>query len=121
LCTFLEQQYETVQRQFSAKWCERKKFDVAIHKLHIIIELDGPQHFQQVSNWSSPEENKANDMYKMVCANENGYSIVRILQEDVLGDRYDWKTELTNVIHEYTTPTNIFLCKNDEYSGYLKF
>jgi len=121
LCTFLEQQYTSVQRQFSAHWCERKRFDVVVHDVHVIIELDGPQHFQQVSNWSSPEENKANDMYKMVCANENGYSVVRILQEDVLGDKYDWKTELTNVIREYPTPTNIFLCKNDEYSGHVIF
>jgi len=84
----------------------------------VIIELDGLQHFQQVSNWTPPDENKSNDIYKMKCANDNGYSVIRILQEDVLGDRYDWKTELTNVIHKYAEPTNIFMCKNDEYLGH---
>ena len=120
LCTFLEEQYSNVQRQFSADWCKRKRFDVVIHDIHVIIELDGPQHIdRQISNWASPEDNRSNDMYKMKCANENGYSVVRILQEDVLGDAYDWKTELANVIHEYSNPTNVFLCKNDEYNGHF--
>ena len=119
LCTFLEQKYPSVQRQFSAEWSKRKRFDVVVHELQIIIELDGPQHFRQISNWTSSDETRVNDMYKMKCANDNGYSVVRILQEDVLGDRYDWKNELANVLHEYSQPTNIFLCKNEEYNGHL--
>jgi len=120
LCTFLERQYSNVQRQFSPDWCKRKRFDVVIHDIHVIIELDGPQHIdRQIPNWASPEDNKTNDMYKMKCANENGYSVVRILQEDVLNEKYDWKSELANVIHEYSNPTNVFLCKNDEYNGHF--
>jgi hypothetical protein len=52
----------------------------------IIIELDGLQHFKQVSNWKSPDDNLINDKYKMKCVNENNYSIIRILQDDV----YNW-------------------------------
>lgn len=53
-------------------------YDFVIHK--IIIELDGLQHFQQVGNWKSPTENLIRDKYKEDCANNNGYSIIRILQ-----------------------------------------
>jgi very-short-patch-repair endonuclease len=119
LCTFIETHYSSVQRQFSADWCKNKRFDVAVHELCVIIELDGPQHIdKQIKNWGTPDENRAKDIYKMKCANDNGYSVVRILQEDVLCDTYDWKTELMNVLHEYPFITNVYLCKNNEYSGH---
>jgi len=30
----------------------------------------------------------------MKCANDNSYSVIRILQEDVFYDSYDWLSEL---------------------------
>jgi very-short-patch-repair endonuclease len=84
----------------------------------IIIELDGAQHFRQVLNWSSPEEQLENDIYKQNCANENGYSVIRLLQEDVLYDRYDWFNDLcqaVNDIIENGSVMNNYLCKNNEY------
>ena len=41
----------------------------------IIIELDGKQHFEQIGNWQSPEKTRENDIYKMKCANDNGFSM----------------------------------------------
>jgi hypothetical protein len=54
----------------------------------------------------------------MKCANENDYSIIRLLQEDVLYDKYDWKTELINNIEKIKIDNiiqNIYMSKNNEY------
>ena len=56
--------------------------------------MDGKQHFEQIGKWLSPEKNRKNDLYKMNCANKNGFSVIRILQKDVYYDKYDWLNEL---------------------------
>lgn len=123
LCWLLDQ-YE-VKAQVRFDWCKsrttgiRLPFDFCIEQLKILIELDGEQHFRQVSNWISPEEQQKQDLYKMDCANENGYTVVRILQEDVFHDRFDWKSELQQQIHLRTEPERVFICMNDEYKKYV--
>ena len=91
-------------------------FDFVLEDKKIIIELDGPQHFKQISNWQSPQKTQQNDKYKMKCANNNGYSIIRLLQEDVFYDTYDWLKELINNIKSINKTQNIFMCKNNEYA-----
>ena len=114
----------TITKQFKKDWCKNNNtnkylpFDFCIEEYKIIIELDGRQHFEQVCNWSSPEEQFENDKYKEKCANENGYSVIRLLQEDVFNDKYDWKTELINNIEKIKKDNiiqNIYMCKNNEY------
>ena len=121
----LKQYYPDIVHQFKVDWCKSKKylpFDFCIPSEKIIIELDGPQHFTQVSNWSPPEFNIMNDKYKMNLANQNGYNLIRILQEDVHKDNYDWMKELLNSIQKVKTiSVNIFLCKNNEYINHLSF
>jgi hypothetical protein len=73
-------------------------------------------------NWKSPEENQKTDKYKMKCANENKYCVIRIIQIDVLYDKYDWKTELINNIEKIKTDNiiqNIYMCKNNEYQHFI--
>ena len=117
----IKQAYPSIIIQFKEEWCKKISylpFDFCIPELKIIIELDGPQHFQQVSNWSSPEEQFENDKYKEKCANDNGYSVIRILQEDVFYDTYDWLNDLCNAIKEIKNGDkidNIYLSKNGEY------
>lgn len=91
-------------------------FVISIGNTKIIIELDGPQHFVQISNWGNVENNQARDIYKMNLAKENGYRMIRILQEDVFFNRYDWKLELFQAIIK--KDLQIFLCKNNEYDVY---
>ena len=120
----LKSKYPTIQRQFKADWCKNKTylpFDFCIPELKALFELDGGQHFIQVSNWASPEEQFQNDIYKQKCANENGYSVIRLLQEDVLYDRYDWCKKVDDAIEEIKNsdePKNIYLCENNEYYRY---
>ena len=116
--------YPSLQTQFKQDWCMKKSylpFDFCIPEYKIIIELDGPQHFRQVANWSPPEEQKKNDEYKQKCANQNGYSIIRLLQEDVMNDTYDWLKELCEAIEEVKSSEgikNINRCKNGEYDQF---
>jgi very-short-patch-repair endonuclease len=118
-----------ISKQYRVDWCKNiitKKyfpFDFVINDYNIIIELDGKQHFIQVSNWLSPEEQQERDLYKMKCANDNGFSVIRILQLDVWNDRYDWHTELLhniNYIIDNKIVQNIYMDKNDEYKYYKK-
>jgi very-short-patch-repair endonuclease len=105
------------EKQKKFDWCKNKKclpFDFYCEEYNVMIELDGPQHFKQVSNWKSPEETQKTDKYKMECANKNGYSVIRLLQEDVFNDKNNWKIKLKNAIKKYNKPTNIFI--GDIYS-----
>ena len=86
-----------------------------IPELQIIIELDGPQHFIQISNWETPDTQFTNDLEKTMTALDNGYSVIRIIQEDVLNDTYDWYNELYSIIQSTNKTMVSCLCKNNEY------
>jgi very-short-patch-repair endonuclease len=117
--------YPSILYQYKQEWCKKTyylPFDFCIEENKIIIELDGGQHFIQVMNWLPPEEQFKNDKYKEKCANDNGYSIIRLLQIDVFDDKYDWKTELINNIEKIKTDNiiqNIYMCKNNEYGDFI--
>ncbi len=124
LYEFLNENYDIVK---SAKfnWCKNLKtnqflpFDFCIENLKLIFELDGGQHFFQVSNWNSPKYNQMRDKYKMDLALKNGYTIIRLLQEDVYKNNYDWKIEIIKYIKKYKIPQIIYLCQNNEYDEYI--
>jgi len=45
--------YPTIKRQYKVEWCKNKlclPYDFVIEELNIIIEIDGEQHFTQISN-----------------------------------------------------------------------
>jgi hypothetical protein len=54
----------------------------------------------------TPEESQIRDLFKANCATENGHSIIRLLQEDVLYDRIDWWPELKKNIDDLITEEN---------------
>ena len=109
------------------EWCKNDKtdkflpFDFVIDHLKIIIELDGEQHFSQVSNWKSPEENLKRDKYKMDCANKNGYSIIRLLQEDVYKNDSNWQDQLIELLVKHNEPKNFFIgTKIEKYDKHIE-
>ena len=116
--------YPTIKKQYKVDWCKNKKylpFDFAIEELKIIIEIDGNQHFKQVSNWTSPEIQIEKDKYKMKCANINGFSIIRLIQNDIHKDTFDWLQEIQINITKIISGDkvqNIFICNNNEYDIY---
>jgi very-short-patch-repair endonuclease/DNA-directed RNA polymerase subunit RPC12/RpoP len=120
----LKDKYPLLQRQYKVDWCKDKKhlpFDFVIEERKIIIEVDGIAHFKQVAKWKTPEHNRKRDLYKMKCANENSFSIIRILQEDVYKNKYNWLSELINNIEKITNENrvqNIYMCRNNEYKDF---
>ena len=122
--TFLSQKYENLICGAKFEWCKNERllpFDFYIKSKNVIIELDGAQHFIQVSNWKSSEETRITDKYKMMCANKNKLSVIRILQEDVLNNKYDCLKELNENIDKISSSNkvyNIYMCKNNEYDIY---
>jgi len=94
-------------------WCMNEEtgqkfmYDILINDHHIILELDGLQHFFYVKYYKNDiEENINRDVYKMIKAKENNYSVIRLYQEDVWKDKNNWKEWLTEKIE--------FIIKNKE-------
>jgi very-short-patch-repair endonuclease len=112
LLEILQPIYSSIERQLRVQWCKNilcLPFDFAIQVKKVIIELDGRQHFKQVANWQSPQDQFERDLFKQSCANENGYSTIRILQEDVWKDKYDWLSALRAATHRHKFPGKIML------------
>lgn len=102
MLNWLKEQAFNVKSQNTFSWCKKKQrlqFDFLLEKYKLIIELDGPQHFRQVSNWGSPEHNKNNDDFKNKSALDNGYRMIRICQEIVLYEKENWENQLINAIN----------------------
>ncbi len=88
LYDYLKPLYPELKRQFVLDDCKKVKklrFDFCIESRKCIIEMDGGQHFRQVSNWLPHTETQQRDVYKMRKAAEAGYRVIRILQTDVWG------------------------------------
>ena len=105
------------------EWCRSLStdrcypFDFVIEDYKLIIELDGQHHFEKVTLFkSSLAQNQERDIYKMKRAIENGYSMIRISQEDVHFDRGDWQESLKSEIHAYTNPSCVFIKPSNRYS-----
>lgn len=125
LFKFLNKNYTNIIPEFKDDWTKSielnsdkyYRFDFLLKNYNIIIELDGEQHFSQVSSWKSPEETANIDIYKMNKAIENNYSVIRILQEDVFNNKNNWNTKLIENIKMYDKPTIIYI--DNEKNKYL--
>jgi very-short-patch-repair endonuclease len=100
LFEWLKQLKYNVKKESSFIWSKGKRFDFILEEFKLIIELDGAQHFKQVSNWKSPEKTQENDELKNKLANENGYRIIRICQEIVWNETEDWENQLNEAINK---------------------
>lgn len=113
----LELNYQNIIFQPSFDWCKIKKklpFDFLLTDFHIILEIDGIQHFKNVSNWQSAKLNLENDIYKANLAINNGYKIIRISQEDVFNNKFNWKDLLKESIEKLIkSEDNIIYLSND--------
>mgnify|MGYP003688625245 CR=1 FL=1 len=109
-----------VKKEYTPKWCstefryinkekELKKkryqyrYDFLItfnNKKQLIIELDGRQHFKQVSNWKSPFEQQIRDKHKEFKARKYKIPLIRCLQEDVYMDKNNWEVSLKKQLEE---------------------
>lgn len=114
---FLEENYSNVITQKKFEWCKNKRslpFDFLLDDLKLLLEVDGPQHFIQISNWVNPEETQKRDIFKMRVALEQGYSVIRISQVDIYNNTIDWEEMLKNIIKKYEQPICLYISKNQE-------
>jgi len=97
------------------QWCinpstgKHLPFDFYIKELELIIELDGPQHFRQIGKWETPEKIQARDRIKEFLALKNGLSVARILQDDVIKNKNNWKEKIDAVLKIYEQPKLLYL------------
>lgn len=85
-------------------------FDFCIQDKMIIIELDGRQHFIRIDRFNnSVDENILRDVYKMKCALDAGYSIIRISQVDVWNNKYNWEKKLVDLISQFPSKTPVVI------------
>lgn len=119
--------YLEIKHQVRFQWCKNINtgrilpFDFCIHEKRIIIELDGEQHFSQVSNWKCPFETQKRDIFKMKKSIENGWSVIRLLQEDVLYNTNDWEIKLFNCINNTVVNTPQCIYNSPRYMEILSF
>jgi len=127
MARFLQKMYPECKTQERFDWCRFSitnnimPFDFMIGD--ILIELDGEQHFTQVSNWDTPENVQVKDVEKIQKAVKEGYSVIHLLQRDVWNDTYDWKKVLQATMEELegSPPQCIFLQKDTctEYKSHI--
>jgi len=91
--------------------CDDGKLRIDFHivELNLYIELDGDQHFRQVSSWEAPELTQAHDLTKTMRVLKKGQSLVRIYQPWVASDTNNWLEKLKANIREYEKPTLVFI------------
>jgi very-short-patch-repair endonuclease len=106
------------------------RFDFFLEYFNIILELDGGLHFREFNkgHFKNKELKKTQerDFMKMKFALNKGITIIRIYQEDVFNNNYDWINDILNHIKIYDTPQVIYLSKNknfyDSYSeNFIKY
>lgn len=110
--------FTTVTSQKSFNWCinpatnRKAKFDFVLESYKTIIEVDGPQHFVQISNWQDPELTVKTDITKMNAAIRNGYTVIRISQNDILHNKIDWKLSLRVVLESPDSDPIVYIARN---------
>ncbi len=131
LLKYLTSIYSECKTQIRFDWCRYSKtnnimpfdFELNIQEHKVLIELDGRQHFHQVSNWDSPLIVQAKDVEKINKAINAGYSIIHIYQEEVWKDSYDWKIVLKHNIDLLLLeekPKIVFISKEDIYKSHIE-
>jgi hypothetical protein len=108
-------------------WClkpttkNKLRFDFFIKDLNLLVELDGEQHFEDIKHFKTTrEEEVSNDVYKMICAIDNGYSIIRVIKNDVKHNKNDWQNKLIELIKNCNiiTPSVYYIDSGNLYDNH---
>ena len=74
-----------------------------------VVEIDGPQHHVQVSNWKAPLLTQLRDGYKERCARlrDPPIRVLRLDQPAVLADTVDWRAAIAAFAAQPTFATGL--------------
>jgi hypothetical protein len=96
---------KSIKRKYRPEWANLRNthgtyyeydfYIVLTNGVEIIIEIDGRQHYMQVSNWDSVLLNQIRDRIKENLAADKEINMIRLNQEDVLHDKGNWE-DITN-------------------------
>ncbi|AYV77267.1 MAG: hypothetical protein Barrevirus25_10, partial [Barrevirus sp.] len=121
LFIWLKEQFPnyTIVPQQKYSWCRGLKkrhypFDFYIVELNLLIELDGPQHFKNISNWAPFTETRQRDIYKMDLVLKHKIRIIRITQT-IFKKR---KAEMIDILLPHIINKDLkyeFICDKNEY------
>ena len=116
-----------IKKCYRPKWANLNKthgtyyeydfYIVLTNDVKIIIEIDGPQHYKQISNWGSVLKNQIRDRIKEQIATNQEINIIRLNQEDVLHDKNQWELDILDFIKKKFKSNNeieIYDCANGE-------
>ena len=74
------------------KFSGRKRYDIVVPKLKLIVEADGEQHFKHIKFFAKTkadwEKQKESDKIKEKMAKENGYTVVRFSYKESIEQEY---------------------------------
>ena len=97
LCEWLRQRFPEATVTPQSPGPGRMHFDFRVafaDGIEVFVELDGPQHFWKDQPYYTTEGCKR-DLQKEEWAMARGLCVLRVLQENVWNDRYDWQGWLT--------------------------
>jgi very-short-patch-repair endonuclease len=117
--------YSDTQHGARFDWCRSESttrylpFDILLPSIKILVEIDGPQHFEDMEHFKSYcKERREMDHIKQNLARQNGFSVIRIVQEDVWNDLIDWKQQLIdgiNLICSKSNPSIHYISGDNRY------
>ena len=84
---FLKEHFDMVEHQVADG---DYRYDFLVDN-KIVVEVDGPQHFRPVRGWKTGVEQFSRDLQKEEHIVASGRGVVRILQESVKNDDFDWR------------------------------
>ena len=123
LFNYLMTRYTPV-RQFKIEACKRiycLPFDICIPDCKVIIEIDGAQHFKQISNWLDPIKTLHRDVFKMQHAEKEGYKVIRVCQDTVYKANDEWLLENIVAEIESSDRNHMFISmKEDLYAKHIE-
>jgi very-short-patch-repair endonuclease len=124
--------YEYLKKEFGDEVFEIEKkfedcrnirplpFDFYSESLNLVIEVDGGQHFREIRKFKSTLEYRQNiDFKKMKFLKDKGIYLIRIFQEDIYTNSFDWEKVIKEKIIHRTSDVCYLSKKENFYNEYI--
>lgn len=99
--------------KISPSWASSYVYDCGSTKYKVMIESDGPEHYSYMHNFGNInlKEFQKVDKKKNKLAIDNGYTIIRIYQNDILENNRNWEYTLFNYLNNIKSGNikNVFM------------
>ncbi len=126
---FIHYKY-TIETEFSPSWANKYRYDFYIPYIKLIVEFDGEQHFEPISNWSKSrpiKEYQQTDVDKIILSIKNNISIIHISRYVTENNKNEWQDILKDKIikiycyqQKYKKPYITFIEFDNEYYNHIK-